>query len=254
MSISKSKEAKMLKKEYLRLKLQILGYESVEALKFPVDPSKGYYALGKIGSDLESYIDPMRIALKFDNENEEKVVEYAENLEDTVSFMQNQDELFERIRSIYPEFALNMQEKVGEEKWEIYSRVVEKTGVLLKELNSEKNVGNLNKLEREDNISELIDSIDFSKACRIEDEFMIQEFEKFKEIAATYGYEDEEVRETSSAVSLAELVRESILIANKKQNYIRSYEKFTNFLNGKKGKIKLEESFNMEVDDDDGTR
>lgn len=248
-----SEEGKKLKKEYLRVKLQILGYESVESLKGFADPSNGCYSLGKIGSDLESYIDPARIILKFDNEGEERIDEFAQEIEDTVDFIENQNELFYRIRSIYPDFALNMREKVGEEKWELYSRVVRNTGILLKDLTTEKNLARVTRLNREDAISELIDSVDFAKACRIEDEFMIQEFEKFKEVAATYEYEDERVKQTSCAANLAELVRESGLIADKKESYIRSYEKYDEFLNSLKGEIKIKHSHKVEVDDD-GTR
>lgn len=226
-------EALNLKDEYLETKLKILGYQDTESVKKSLDSSAGYHVLGKIGYDLEHFINPVKKSLEIDEESQAEIEACKKETEDEKMFIENQEDFLNRVRSIYEDFGLNMKEKISAEDWELYSRTVQNTANLLIDLTKvpeESDLAQKSRLEQEDVVSELIDSQDFAKACQIEDSFMIEEFEKFKGIAKKYGYDDEKVRETSCAVELAELVRQSENIASKKGKYVRSFEKYDEFL------------------------
>ncbi len=241
-----------LKKEYLRTKLMILGYDSQQDIDKELDSSKGYHVLGKIGHDLEHYTNPLRELSGRKDKNDITIEEYEQEVTEGKLFIENQDELLGRIRSIYSDFGLHMEEKVSEEDWGIYSKIVQKTGMLLRDLvlgSKKRNLASSSKLKEEDEISELIDSHEFALACKIEDEFMAQEFQTFKEYAASYEYDDDYVKETTPAVLLAELVRESDQVVNKKGKYLSAYEKYKKFRDSKITQITI--TSGMERDDDD---
>lgn len=232
------------KKEYLKAKLDMLGFKNLESLDQPLDYEKqGYHVLGRIGSDLEKYINPARYVLKQKENDDELFEEYIRNIEVDKSFMENQDELFARIRAIYPDFALHMADKVSAEDWQFYTQTMQKTGKLIRDLTVGSTERDLKMIPEEDEqeiISEFIDSRDFAKACNIEDTFMTQEFEEFKKVAQEWGYEDENVKNTAPCVAIAELVRKSETLGNKKKRYISNYEKYEKFLEGLTDKVTIQ--------------
>ena len=228
-------DSKELRKKYLATKLALLGFENVEDLKFAFESNKGYCVLGKIGSSLENYFNPKRVIRKGTEETDLIIDSLVQEIEDNQIFMEQQDELFECFRGIYPDFGLSMKEKVSEEDWKLYSKVVRKTGMLIRDLTigskkrdfTKKRVTEMNE---QDAISRVIDSEEFAKACRIEDEFIIKECERFKEEAERFGNGDERVKESTAYATLLQRVRESEALASKKQKYVDRYEKYSKFL------------------------
>lgn len=97
-------------------------------------------------------------------------------------------QLFERIKLVYPEFCSQFQEKVAPEDYEAYTsskRSLKK--VLFRETTFNGNSDLEETLENTRNdISKVIDSKEFSKACQIEDSFVLSElgifFDKFAEL------------------------------------------------------------------------
>ena len=93
-------------------------------------------------------------------------------------------ELFRMIRDVYPEFCQDIDKKIPEEDYQIYMKQQRKLRQLIVRQHTtdyQKRVSDL-ALERKDKISELIDSEDFSKACMIEDKFMLSEFRRYLEL------------------------------------------------------------------------
>ena len=222
-----------IKNEYLIKKLAILGFEHVKSLNDDLDSSIGYHVLGRVGNALENYQNPSKLIIQ-DKKNADEVIDaMVQEIKDDQNFMKYQDELIFRIRSIYPEFALNMHKKVSAEDWELYSRVVKQTGCLIRDLtigSKKRNLTKCSELEEQDAISTVIDSHEFAKACKIEDDFMMQEFQEFKKAAKEFGYEDETIKDTSVGIALAELVRESDSLSYKKKNYSSKVDKYIKFV------------------------
>lgn len=237
-------DSKELRKKYLETKLALLGFKDVDDLKFNFGYSRGYYVLGKIGSSLETYFNPKRV-IKERTEHADIIVdEFVQELENDQSFMKQQDELYTCFRGIYPDFGLSMEKKVPKEEWKLYSDIVRKTGILIRDLTIGSKKRNLtkkrvSKVDEQDVISRLIDSEEFAKACKIEDQFIIRECEKFREIAKEFGDGDERVKESSAYAILLERMRESEVLAAKKQKYIDRYEKYAKFLEGITDKITI---------------
>lgn len=222
-----------LRKELLKTRLKMLGYSEEEKngkltgrlTRLP-DDDKSLRFLGRLGKRLHYFEE---------KEKNGSVDDLEIMLEEENLLIENQSELMRRVRSEYPDYCMNMQEKVSEEDWELYSRVTKQVGDLFKDINSDvlkaayKDYGSLNGLELQDVISEVIDSTSFSKACAIEDAFVKEEGERFIEIAAERDYENEAVRNTQPALALAELVREVDATGREKDKYIESYNKYKKF-------------------------
>lgn len=246
-----------LKKEYLKAKLDMLGFKDLESLDQPLEyDEQGYHVLGRIGSDLEKYINPASYILKRRENCDEIFEEYIRQIKNDRDFMTNQDELFSRIRSIYPDFALHMADKVSAEDWRFYTQTMQKTGKLIRDLtvgSTERDLTMIPEDDEQEIISEFIDSRDFARACKIEDTFMTQEFEEFKKVAQEWGYEDENVKNTAPCVAIAELVRESERLGNKKRRYISNYEKYDKFLKGLTDTVTIhsKQEYKKGVDRDD---
>ena len=246
-----------IRRDYLRAKLDILGFADEKCLDKPLDPTKGYHVLGRVGSALEEYSNPARAVLDGREDSDEVIEKFLKGIEEEDSFMKNQDELIYKIRGFYPEFGLHMVDKVSPEEWEFYTKMMQKTGKLIRDLtigSVERDLTILTEQDEKEVISELIDSHDFSRACKIEDEFMTQELDEFKKAVREYGFEDERVKNTTPCVILAELVRESERVANKKRKYISNYEKYDKFVKGLKGNVTIrsKEHYNKGEERDDG--
>lgn len=232
-------EIKNMKREYLENKLTILGYEHPKDVDEVLKDDLGYHVLGRIGSDLEHFENPLQLwMVKPSKEKDEKIEEFKKEIQEDKLFIQNQDDFLSRVRSIHPDFALHMREKISGDDWKTYSKAVSKTGKLLCDL-CLKSLGSIPKMDMQDVISEWIDSQEFAKACKIEDTFMTSEYEAFKKEADSLGYNDESVKNSSVCVALAQLVRDTETLSRKKQKYITNYEKYNKFLSGLGDSIKI---------------
>lgn len=90
-------------------------------------------------------------------------------------------QLFDSIKSIYPNFAQNMKKKVSEADYELYLTTMK---AFKKSLSLEITCGPLELLsdslaEAQRKISEVLSSSSFPKACEIEDRFIISEIDTF---------------------------------------------------------------------------
>lgn len=243
-----------LKEGFLKSKLKLLGIEDEFSIDDVYDPSKGYHVLGRVGHSLESFENPTQTILS-KADSDERIDAFIQKIKDEIGFMEHQDELFERMRNIYPGFATDMEKKVHPNDWAHYVRVVRQTAHLIKDLtvgSSKRDFSALPKIEVDDVISELIDSQDFSKACNIEDSFMTREFERFREEAEALGYLDENVKNTAVGASIAELVREAEALTSKKERYKANYTKYKTFAdNLTTGVVTLKDSDKKGVNRDD---
>ncbi len=221
------------KKSFLRAKMYILGFNSTAELHGDLDGSKGYRALGRIGRDLEHFGEKKDFQGNFYQKSKMEAQKYLEETQADYDFIEKQNEFWSRIRKIYPDFGLHMNQKISPEDWEHYSEITKKTGFLLRDLVKGSKGRNLTKsssLTREDEISELIDSQEFAQACKIEDEFMIEEFKKFREIVSKREFTDKESKDIAALAELAMLIRECDSISEEREKKVELYDKYDKFL------------------------
>ena len=109
---------------------------------------------------------------------------FAENIKTAKRlkrYTDNRMDLFELIKSVYPEFCTDMESKVGAENFALYKK--EKTSFkkfLTRSVKSDQTEFLSDKLlAYQDDLATLIDTKDFSRACTIEDRFIISELDHF---------------------------------------------------------------------------
>lgn len=90
-------------------------------------------------------------------------------------------ELYSKIREIYPGFCKDMDKKVPPEDYELYKTNKANLKKCISKKAQYSDQQSLKDLlfNYQDNASKLIDSLDFSKACKIEDSFVFSELETF---------------------------------------------------------------------------
>lgn len=93
------------------------------------------------------------------------------------------NQLFEKIKEVYPEFGHNMQDKISPEDYALYSKNLKKfkKSISISLISANNMSSSEALLQEKDKISEVIDSIDFTRACEVEDNFMISELDIFFE-------------------------------------------------------------------------
>lgn len=106
--------------------------------------------------------------------------------------------LYEEIRRIYPDFCHNMDKKVSEEDLEFYkkNKIQLKKCLYVKEGYSDEISLRDQLAQYQDNLAKVIDTLDFSKACKIEDTFVLSELDKFFEMYSKLPQEEQ--HETSN--------------------------------------------------------
>lgn len=237
MGKNSKKDIVELRKELLKNKLIMLGYEPelkngepTGKMSQKANDDLNLRFLGRLGKRLEFF------------ERDEKNASFEDlqaRDEAEKALIENQNELLSRIRSEYPDYCMNMKDKVTPEEWEIYSRVTSTIGELFKGLNSDidksatKHYGILSGRMLDDIISPIIDSTSFARACAIEDAFVKEEGERFVEKAKERDYENETVKNTQPALALAELVRDVEATGREKEQYLKAYGKYKTFIESK---------------------
>lgn len=198
-------EIESLRAGSLESNLNLLGYTRYEEIPEKIQDLAGYGILGKIGDRLQKYRNfkgemtqrrysraesyPQILQTPEQDEELRRTLEEAgQIIIQDINFMRTQDEYLARGRAIDPTFYKEMSKKIPPEDWEIYSKAVRDTAILLLELNHDllgykvrKNLTDCSGLTGEellDRISRLIDSSEFDKACNIEDRFIISECER----------------------------------------------------------------------------
>lgn len=102
--------------------------------------------------------------------------------------LDSQMQFFGRVREIYPDFGLNFKEKVSPEDYETYTtgkKNLKKVLFKTYQFSGDSDLSEYLENARND-ISKVIDSKEFSRACQIEDSFILSElgifFDKFAEL------------------------------------------------------------------------
>lgn len=113
----------------------------------------------------------------------------------------SRSELFAEIRKIYPSFGLNIKEKISNEDYELLNSV-RKAFRHVFTLDNQGYNSEISQKERllalQDKLSEVIDSESFSKACNIEDKFMINEINEFFKLYNRSSLEQQRAMKCSS--------------------------------------------------------
>lgn len=259
----KAEEIGELRTKTLDTLLKILGYSSPSKVKFPMSTQKSYFALRRIGKFLEGYrslafVSPEEredgtksFLVDYDGTpNREKVIEDTEEttkqLENAVSFIQEQDEWVRTVREIsrqedfytVDDYSASNADRGG---YSNYARMIRKTAQLLLGLNYDllskedrsgiSDLTTLYGIELEDEISSIIDSSEFEAACSFEDKLMIQQCESVEkplsEAASSTGFS------TVLRTSLEKVYRSVVLSRSEKQAAIREYNIQRNILEGR---------------------
>lgn len=137
-------------------------------------------------------------AIVVDARNNESPASYARRLDiynKLLTSFQKDEALFKRIRTIYPSFGLNMQDKVSPEDYEIYMSEVSKMKKLCGRVNTHPVSETLDNFPKNGDdpdspylrllydIAECIDSYEFQKASIIEKRFIKSEINEFSRLA-----------------------------------------------------------------------
>lgn len=127
--------------------------------------------------------------------------------------------LFSEISDVYPDFCQNMQQKISEKDYKLYAQQQKKLRQIIASKANPLDGGKRaaeSALIRKDKISELIDSENFSKACLIEDKFVISEFQKYLELLnvaskdVQHTHKKRSIPYGESTISAEELARKTI--------------------------------------------
>lgn len=144
--------------------------------------------------------------------------------------------LFDNMREIYPDFGKNMQDKIPPEDYELYhSNMLKLKKALLLEVHDQPFKSLSESLaEAQKKVAEITDTFEFSKACEIEDKFIISEFDKYfgmfpqasqeKQSLARKGTIKLENGAKTSTIDLANKVRNERIARLKKYEEISKLE------------------------------
>lgn len=165
-----------ISQEYLLLKLFDMGHFAACAESCCVLPGvvKTLTTKRKDVSASEKYV----IDKETFNKNFTENIKAAKKLK---RYTDNRMSLFELIRSVYPEFCTNMESKVGEEDFALYKKSkADLKKLLIHSINPDPSIFLSEQLQTyQDNLAAVIDTKDFSRACNIEDYFVLSELDNF---------------------------------------------------------------------------
>jgi len=238
-----------LRKSTLETALKLLGFPDVEsAVEGKLDADKGYRALGRIGHDLEDYINLANV-ISLDTEIDGIKINLPDTLDfvefkylcDSVKYKNDKDifyikdknKILNSSREYVEDFELGMDKKIAPDQWDLYVSQVNKVAKFLLQANYDllepeqreglEDLTQLSKEQIDDRTSEIIDTIDFSNAVDIEDRFEISESVNF--IKKTENILDgEDAKSKSSELALLALQKAAMDTRNKKDKFRRKYQ------------------------------
>lgn len=130
------------------------------------------------GKNAQKYLDKFNSDISFTDNYFNSTLELSQKLD---MHSTSRLELFSEIRKIYPDFCHNIEEKMEPEDFDFYKQNKTNLKKCLSspypyshEISSEDIL-----FEYRDKLSKLIDTLDFSKACKIEDSFVLSELNIF---------------------------------------------------------------------------
>lgn len=159
--------------------------------------------------------------------------------------------LFDSISKVYPNFCCNMKEKIGTEKYDLY----QKEKQALKRVLNSNVTSSIDAFSSEvllsykDALSNVIDTQEFSEACKIEDEFIIAEIDAF--IQALSNMPKEEQRPfTRKKIKIGDNCFSTVELAEKvKSERISRLEKYSDIQKLYK-KLEAHPYINFSIKDD----
>ncbi len=145
---------------------------------------------------------PVKVAItgkhheEYENQYEKNLESSAHNFERNIKLSRKLDRrvqarefLFGKITSVCPDFCKNMESKVSPEDYALYKK--NKTALKSVITIDSESYTSFDEalLAHQDKLSAIIDSEEFSKACNIEDTFVISELDRFFEILTALPHE-----------------------------------------------------------------
>lgn len=136
------------------------------------------YKVSHFGNSIKKYNDKFEEDVKTVAENFQKNIQISKKLDVHTN---SRKILFEKIREIYPDFCLDIDKKISPEDLQIYTfnkhkfkKTLNTSNVYFENISSKDLL-----LQYQDNIAQIIDTQTFSKACEIEDKFVLSELSHF---------------------------------------------------------------------------
>lgn len=193
---------------YLRSAIKLLGYQSVDKVKYGTIMCDSMFLLHDIGRMLEKYknlaqyvhrevsddgtvvectsVRDEKTRTKMMSEGEQVAV----TLKDATMLLGCRMDALDERRGVNRDYCKNMKRELSDEDYTAYMSVVERTAKLIMGLNYDlleevdregiKDLTGCSELDLEKEISDLIDTSDFNRACYIEDLFVRRECEKLE--------------------------------------------------------------------------
>jgi hypothetical protein len=144
------------------------------------------YKVAHAGKFAKIFEEKFNSDIAFTNEYYKKNIKVSRKLD---NYIKPRKELFEIIQTVYPGFCHNMENKISHKDYEFYrkNKTSLKKCLHYKETYSDTVSSKDVLLGYQDNLANIIDTLDFSKACKIEDSFVASElitfFDKFSELS-----------------------------------------------------------------------
>lgn len=148
------------------------------------------YKIHHSGKNAQIFEEKFHADTEFSNKYLKKNVKLSKKLD---VHSKSRLELYDSIRTIYPDFCCNMHQKVSPEDFAFYRQNKSMLKKCLSSRNEYSDEISLQDrlLEYQDNLAKLIDSSDFSKACKIEDSFVLSELNIFLEKYASLPLQEQ---------------------------------------------------------------
>lgn len=149
------------------------------------------YKISHSGNSRKVFEEKFKSDIAFTNEYYKKNIKVSKKLD---NYVNPRKELFEIMRTVYPDFCHNMEQKVPREDYEFYrkNKINLKKCLHCQDSYSDTVSSKDILLGYQDDLAHLIDTLDFSKACKIEDTFVASEIITFFNKFSNLSNEDKE--------------------------------------------------------------
>lgn len=136
------------------------------------------YKISHAGKAAKVFEEKFNSDIEFTKDYFKKNIKTSKKLD---SYVKPRKELYELIKTIYPDFCHHMEDKVSPEDYEFYkkNKFNLKKCLHCNESYSDTVSSHDVLLSYQDNLAKVIDTLDFSKACKIEDTFVASEITTF---------------------------------------------------------------------------
>lgn len=149
------------------------------------------YKIAHTGKSAKIFEEKYNSDVVFTNEYFKKNIKSSKKLD---FYVDPRKELYGLIRTVYPEFCHNMDGKISPEDYEFYkkNKMSLKKCLSCHDTYSNTSLSKDILLNYQDNLAKLIDTLDFSKACKIEDTFVVSEINIFLDEFSKLSQEEKE--------------------------------------------------------------